>query len=98
VSFPSTFGEDLKEAISNLLVCDLSKRYGNLKNGGKDIKNLRWFLNVDWIGLYQRNVRVPFVPSCRRPDDLSNFSEENIKEIHIPQAPKPLFPNTFKDF
>jgi hypothetical protein len=33
VNFPSTFEKDVKSVVKNLLVADLSKRYGNLKNG-----------------------------------------------------------------
>jgi len=50
--------------VKHLLVADLSKRYGNLKNGNKnlpnlsfsigaaDIKNHRWFANLDWNLLF----------------------------------------------
>jgi hypothetical protein len=42
--------------VKHLLVADLSKRYGNLKNGkikinplgAADVKNHRWFGNLDW--------------------------------------------------
>lgn len=45
--------------MKHLLVADLSKRYGNLKNGililfiiiilgAADVKNHRWFGNLDW--------------------------------------------------
>ncbi len=37
-----------KSLVKHLLVSDLSKRYGNLKNGAADIKNHRWFSNIDW--------------------------------------------------
>lgn len=35
---------------------DLTKRYGNLKNGVADIKNHKWFGSTDWIAIYQRKV------------------------------------------
>ena len=40
---------DCKDLISNLLQSDLSKRYGNLKNGVLDIKKHRWFSTTDWL-------------------------------------------------
>lgn len=44
---------------------DLTKRYGNLKNGVADIKNHRWFGPTDWIAIYQRKVSaVPAPPYC----------------------------------
>ena len=39
VKFPSTFPSNAKSLVKHLLEHDLSKRYGNLKNGVKDIKN-----------------------------------------------------------
>jgi len=40
-----------------LLQVDLTKRFGNLKNGVNDIKNHRWFQTTDWIAIYQKKVR-----------------------------------------
>ncbi|KAK1803101.1 hypothetical protein P4O66_021633 [Electrophorus voltai] len=57
VRFPSHFSSDLKELLRNLLQVDLTKRYGNLKNGVNDIKGHKWFSTTDWIAIYQRRVR-----------------------------------------
>lgn len=57
VRFPSHFSSDLKDLLRNLLQVDLTKRYGNLKNGVNDIKNHKWFATTDWIAIYQRKVR-----------------------------------------
>ena len=35
ISFPSSFDKDAKSLVKHLLVADLSKRYGNLKDGIK---------------------------------------------------------------
>ena len=43
----------------NLLQVDLTKRYGNLKNGVLDIKNHNWFQAIDWIQVYQKKVSRP---------------------------------------
>merc|ERR1719239_2138797 len=32
---------------------DLTKRYGNLRNGVNDIKNHKWFATTEWIAVYQ---------------------------------------------
>jgi len=37
--------------VKHLLVADLTKRYGNLKGGGEDIKSQRWFADIDWAAL-----------------------------------------------
>ena len=47
---------------------DLTKRYGNLRNGVNDIKNHKWFATTEWIAVYQRKVRGPFcMSSSSRP-------------------------------
>ena len=57
--FPSHFSSDLKDLLRNLLQVDLTKRFGNLKNGVNDIKNHKWFATTDWIAIYQRKVGLP---------------------------------------
>lgn len=56
VRFPSHFSSDLKDLLRNLLQVDLTKRFGNLKNGVNDIKNHKWFATTDWIAIYERKV------------------------------------------
>lgn len=57
VRFPSHFSSDLKDLLRNLLQVDLTKRFGNLRNGVNDIKGHKWFATTDWIAIYQRKVR-----------------------------------------
>ena len=57
VRFPGHFSSDLKDLLRNLLQVDLTKRFGNLRNGVNDIKNHRWFTSTDWIATYQKKVR-----------------------------------------
>ena len=63
VRFPSHFSSDLKDLLRNLLQVDLTKRFGNLKNGVNDIKNHKWFATTDWIAIYQRMVGHPLPSS-----------------------------------
>lgn len=65
VRFPSHFTADLKDLLRNLLQVDLTKRYGNLKNGVGDIRGHKWFASTDWIAIYQRKVcnKLAFVKS-----------------------------------
>jgi len=48
--------------VKHLLVADVTLRYGCLKNGANDIKNHRWFKNLDWYKLSQKKLPVPFLP------------------------------------
>lgn len=61
VRFPSHFSSDLKDLLRNLLQVDLTKRYGNLKNGVNDIKGHKWFATTDWIAIYERKARAQWV-------------------------------------
>ena len=40
--------QNAKSIITNLCKKDPLKRYGNLENGAEDIKNHKWFANIDW--------------------------------------------------
>uniref|UniRef100_A0A8P4KNR2 cAMP-dependent protein kinase n=1 Tax=Dicentrarchus labrax TaxID=13489 RepID=A0A8P4KNR2_DICLA len=88
VRFPSHFSSDLKDLLRNLLQVDLTKRYGNLKNGVNDIKNHKWFSTTDWIAIYERKVEAPFLPKCRGPGDTSNFDDYEEEDIHVSQTEK----------
>ncbi|XP_032624288.2 cAMP-dependent protein kinase catalytic subunit alpha-like [Chelonoidis abingdonii] len=88
VRFPSHFSSDLKDLLRNLLQVDLTKRFGNLKNGVNDIKNHKWFATTDWIAIYQRKVEAPFVPKCKGPGDTSNFDDYEEEEIRVSTTEK----------
>ena len=62
VRFRSHFSSDLKDLLRNLLQVDLTKRFGNLKNGVQDIKGHKWFSTTDWISIYQKKVASQFSP------------------------------------
>ena len=42
--FPAHFDPDAKDLCRKLLTDDLTRRFGNLKNGSKDIRNHKWYL------------------------------------------------------
>lgn len=67
-----------------MLVADLSKRYGNLKNGAADIKNHRWFGEIDWNLLVQKKIPVPYKPSVKGPSDTTNFQTYPDSESQVP--------------
>lgn len=51
----------------------LSVRYGNLKNGTEDLRNHKWFKDIDWLALYNRNIEAPYKPTIKSTSDTSNF-------------------------
>ncbi|XP_055929362.1 cAMP-dependent protein kinase catalytic subunit 1-like isoform X3 [Argiope bruennichi] len=88
VRFPSHFTSDLKDLLKNLLQVDLTKRYGNLKNGVNDIKNHKWFATTDWITIFQKKVEAPFIPKCKGPGDTSNFDDYEEEALRISSTEK----------
>nr|XP_054111079.1 LOW QUALITY PROTEIN: cAMP-dependent protein kinase catalytic subunit gamma [Callithrix jacchus] len=83
VQFPSHVSSDLKDLLRNLLQVDLSKRFGNLRNGVGDIKNHKWFTTTNWIAIYEKKVKAPFIPKLAGPGDASNFDNYEEEEIWI---------------
>jgi protein kinase A len=81
VRFPAHFSSHLKDLLRNLLQVDLTKRYGNLKNGVLDIKNHNWFQAIDWIQVYSKKVDAPFIPKILSDGDTSNFDDYEEEEL-----------------
>ena len=80
ISFPSTFDKDAKSLVKHLLVADLSKRYGNLKDGNiwlnlgvNDIKKHRWFNSFSWDDLLKKKTKASYIPTVKSLGDVSNF-------------------------
>lgn len=84
IKFPSNFNPGAKSLIKHLLEQDLSKRYGNLKGGVNDIKNHRFFKNVDWNGLVTYKVAAPYVPRVNGKGDVCNFSPYEDSDLDSP--------------
>lgn len=95
--YASHFSFELKEVIKNLLQVDLTRRYGNLKNGVDDIKQCSWFSSIKWLEIYMKTVPAPWKPPCKSPDDLTNFPS-NSKEEPIKEAKFEKFAKEFADF
>ncbi|CDJ43344.1 AGC kinase, putative [Eimeria necatrix] len=71
--FPKFFDKDAKLLVRKLLQADLSKRWGNLKDGVKDIKECKWFSTIDFADIRAKRIPAKFKPVIKGVDDLSNF-------------------------
>lgn len=71
--FPKGFDNNAKSLIRHLLVYDLSKRYGNLKNGVNDIKNHRYINTINFNNLLSKKISAPYKPKVKSSGDTSNF-------------------------
>lgn len=58
--YPDGFDSKCKSLVKHLLRRDLSKRYGNLKNGADDLKNHRFFEDINFPDLLDRKLKAPF--------------------------------------
>jgi len=75
IVFPKLFDKYAKDLVKKLLTADLGKRYGNLKNGFDDIKNCKWFKELDWDKLYNQQLPAPYKPQVKSETDTSNFDD-----------------------
>ncbi|XP_035779501.1 cAMP-dependent protein kinase catalytic subunit alpha-like isoform X2 [Anopheles albimanus] len=94
--FPKHFHSDLSNLIQNLLQTDLSRRYGNLRNGTDDIKQHRWFKSVNWYALLNRDLIAPYVPKLEGPGDASLFDFHD--EVSLKIASRCEYAKEFADF
>lgn len=93
---PIQFSHDLRDIIYNLLQDNISKRFGNLKNGTDDIKNHKWFRSISWLALLSRKTPAPYKPSVKKPGSKSNTSLPNSKIFLVAEVDK--YKSIFEDF
>ncbi len=92
VRFPNHFTVDLKDLLKNLLQVDLTRRFGNLKPGVKDIKDHRWFKDLDFITIYEKTIAAPFIPRT----DKENY--ETYEEQPLTVSSTERFSREFAEF
>ncbi|KAJ1779234.1 cAMP-dependent protein kinase catalytic subunit [Coemansia sp. RSA 1807] len=75
IQWPPQFDPVARDLVSHLLTADLSRRLGNLHRGSADIKEHRWFAEVDWNRLAAREIPAPLIPPQKVAGDTSNFDK-----------------------
>ena len=70
----------------------MSKRYGNLVGGVKDIKMHKFFNDFDFDKLGNMELKPPYVPKVTSNFDLSNFPvyPESNKEVPLVSGEDPF--------
>ncbi len=90
IKFPKTFDPNAKSLVKKLLKIDLSKRYGNIADGVKKIKNHKFFGDFEFDRLLNQELKPPYIPRVKSPSDVSNFPvyPEFKKEItaNVPES------------
>ncbi|XP_050294173.1 cAMP-dependent protein kinase catalytic subunit beta-like [Anthonomus grandis grandis] len=72
---PSFFSFELSDIVKNLLQVDLTRRFGNLKNGPRDIKYHKWFHHINFEAIFNKQMEPPFKPKIKNITDFSNFDD-----------------------
>jgi len=99
IRYPNFMKPSAKDLISQLLQTDLTKRFGNLKDGVDDIKNHKWFAGVDWEAMKELNAPPPFLPTVGGADDTSNFQKYDEDPDVLPKkGDVDQFQEIFKDW
>ncbi|XP_026326354.1 cAMP-dependent protein kinase catalytic subunit-like [Hyposmocoma kahamanoa] len=93
---PDEVNPACKALIRSLLVVDPTKRYGSLKDGVYDIKNAKWFSDIDWSALLNRKIQPPFVPEVQNEGDAENFPE--CEDVRLKKRSMCLYENEFAEF
>ncbi|KAJ3116187.1 serine/threonine protein kinase, AGC [Phlyctochytrium bullatum] len=77
--FPPNFDPHAKDLVRRLLTPDLSRRYGNLKNGAADIRSHPWFEGIDWDAMLRLEIEPPYLPPSSKPSvcDAARRSSED---------------------
>jgi len=75
VYFPKYFDTNAKGLVKKLLTADLSKRYGNLKDGSNDILKHKWFDSVNYAQLEAQSIPAPYKPQMKNDQDMSNYED-----------------------
>lgn len=97
--FSAYFDPMCRDIVKRLLVADLSKRFGNLKDGVKDIKTHAWFDQLDWDKLLRGEIKAPYIPPNNGDGDASNFdSYPEDFEPYGKTSGTDHFADKFKDF
>lgn len=65
VKYPPYIHPDAQDLLSKLITADLTKRYGNLVGGSKDIMNHAWFAEVTWDRLGKKDIDAPYIPPVK---------------------------------
>jgi len=98
IKFPWHFDRHSKDLIKKLLTADLTKRLGNLKGGAEDIKKHKWFADLNWDNVLQRQVEPPIKPDVTNDEDTNNFEKYPDSAENSTQAIDARDQELFDDF
>ncbi|CAD8053091.1 unnamed protein product [Paramecium primaurelia] len=96
VKFPRNFDNEAKSLVKHLLEQDVTKRFGNLKNGVDDIKSHKFYETLNWKDIINKKIKPQYIPVIQSDYDTSNFATYP-DSTELPDAVKPQ-DDPFKDW
>ncbi|CAK74108.1 unnamed protein product (macronuclear) [Paramecium tetraurelia] len=96
VKFPRNFDNEAKSLVKHLLEQDVTKRFGNLKNGVDDIKQHKWYETLNWKDIINKKIKPQYIPVIQSDYDTSNFATYP-DSTELPDPVKPQ-DDPFKDW
>lgn len=92
VRLPSYHTPEAIDLVDKLIVANPKNRLGY--KGSLEIKNHRFFQNINWEKVYAKKIQPPLIPVIKNEMDLNNFhsmfTDENVNESSI--TPKENIP------
>lgn len=91
VNFPRFIDRNAKSLVKKLLMADLTKRFGCMKNGAADVKGHKWYIGLEWQALYEKQLTAPHMPRVAGSSDTSNFDPypDSLKDAPLPEIQDP---------
>ena len=90
VKFTNNFSEDAKDLINKLLNLDPEKRIGAGPKGFENLKNHKYFEEINWDDLEKKKIPAPFIPDLDSSTDLKYFDKRFTEEINITKESEEL--------
>lgn len=83
IKYPSYLSVNAVELLKRLFEYDPEKRLGSGPTGVKDIKEMRFFANIDWENILAKKIKPPFVPKISGKGDTTYIDPEFTSETPI---------------
>lgn len=97
IHYPSIFSDQLKQLLKNLLAVDLTKRFGNMKNGVDDIKKASFFNKTNWKSIFNQTEVAPLLPAVSGPSDSSQYDRYD-EDFDIFKTKPAMYEEEFDEF
>ncbi len=92
VEFPDYFSANTKSIIKHLMRKERTKRISS----AKELKEHKYFENIEWMQLYRRKKEPPYLPHVFSESDTHNFEKQ--EEEKIEEFTEDVYAEEFEEF